>query len=81
VAVKWLIDKQEQVVQEKGFYVYNMHIIVEKNFSISMAPVRSRGGSLVYFVKEVLCGVRDRTKEKHRSLPSMDVMASGCQGA
>jgi hypothetical protein len=28
-------------------YVYNMHNMVEKHFSISIAPVQSRGGSLV----------------------------------
>jgi hypothetical protein len=40
------------VVQGEGLYVYNIHNIkkmkiVEKNLSISIAPVRSRGGSLV----------------------------------
>jgi hypothetical protein len=38
----YLIDG---VMQEDGLYVYNMNNIEEKNFSI--APVRSRGGSLV----------------------------------
>jgi hypothetical protein len=37
----FLIDK---VIQEQGLlYVYNMHNMVEKHFSISIAPVRSRG--------------------------------------
>jgi hypothetical protein len=36
----------DRVFQEKGLYVYNMHYIVEKHFSISIPPVRSRGGSL-----------------------------------
>jgi hypothetical protein len=35
------------VIQEEGLYVYIMHDIVEKHFSISIAPMRSRGGSLV----------------------------------
>jgi hypothetical protein len=36
----------DRVIQEEGF-VYNLHNIVEKLFSISIAPVGSRGGSLV----------------------------------
>jgi hypothetical protein len=37
----FLIDR---VIQKEGLNVYNMHNIVEKHFSISNAPVRSRGG-------------------------------------
>jgi hypothetical protein len=40
----FLIDS---VTQEVGLYVYNMHNIVDKHLCISIAPVRSRGGSLV----------------------------------
>jgi hypothetical protein len=40
-----LIDR---VIQE-GFNVYNMYNIVEKLFSIIMAPVQSRGGWLIYY--------------------------------
>jgi hypothetical protein len=32
---------------EKGLYVYKMHNIVEKHFITSIAPVRSRSGSLI----------------------------------
>jgi hypothetical protein len=39
-----LIDK---VILEEGLYVYNMHNIVQKDFSFSIAPVQSRSGSLV----------------------------------
>jgi hypothetical protein len=39
-----LIDR---AIQEEGSYVYNMHNIVEKHISISIAIVQSRGGSLV----------------------------------
>jgi hypothetical protein len=35
------------VIQEEGLYVYNMHNIVEKHFSISITPVHSSGRSLV----------------------------------
>jgi hypothetical protein len=35
------------VIQEEGLCVYNMHNIVEKHFSINIALMRSRGGSLV----------------------------------
>jgi hypothetical protein len=35
------------VIQEVGLYVYNMHNIVEVPFSITIAPVRYRDGSLV----------------------------------
>jgi hypothetical protein len=40
----FLVDR---VVQEEGLYVYKMHNIAEKHFSIGIAPVRSRGGLLV----------------------------------
>jgi hypothetical protein len=40
----FLIDR---VIQEKDSYVYNMHNIVEKQFSISIVPERSRAWSLV----------------------------------
>jgi hypothetical protein len=35
------------VIQEEGLYVYNMHYTAKKKLSISIAPARSRGGSLV----------------------------------
>jgi hypothetical protein len=35
------------VVQEESLYVYNMHEIVENHFCISIARVRSGGGSVV----------------------------------
>jgi hypothetical protein len=47
----FLIDR---VIQEEGFYVYNMHNVVDKHFSISIVPVQSRGGSLVISIKSVL---------------------------
>jgi hypothetical protein len=34
-----------RLIQGEGLYVYNM---VEKHFRISIAPVRNRGGALVY---------------------------------
>jgi hypothetical protein len=37
------------MVLEGGSYVCNVHNIVEKYFSISIAPVQSRGGSLVVY--------------------------------
>jgi hypothetical protein len=40
----FLIDR---MIQEEGLFDYNMHNIVEKHLSISIAPVRSRGGLLV----------------------------------
>jgi hypothetical protein len=40
----FLIDR---VIQGVGLYVYNMHYVVEKRFCNNIAPVRSRGGSLV----------------------------------
>jgi hypothetical protein len=40
----FLID---EVIQEEGLYVYNIHNIVEKQFSINIVPVRSEGGMLV----------------------------------
>jgi hypothetical protein len=36
------------MIQEEGLYVYGMYNILEKHFSISIAPVQSRGGSLVF---------------------------------
>jgi hypothetical protein len=39
-----LIDR---MIQEEGLYVYNIYKIVDKHFNISIASVRSRGGSLV----------------------------------
>jgi hypothetical protein len=44
-----------RVIQEEGLYVYNMHNIVEKDFSMTIAPVRSRGGSLVLIIKSFTC--------------------------
>jgi hypothetical protein len=35
----------DRVIQENGWHVYNMHSVVEKQFNISIASVRSRGGS------------------------------------
>jgi hypothetical protein len=40
-------DFFDRVIQEGDLYVYNVHNIGEKHFSISIAPERSRGGSLV----------------------------------
>jgi hypothetical protein len=42
-----------KVIQEEGLYVCNMHNIVEKHFTISIAPVRSRGGSTVFNNKDL----------------------------
>jgi hypothetical protein len=42
--MRFLVDR---VIQEEGLYVSNMQNVVEKHISISFAPVRSRGGSLV----------------------------------
>jgi hypothetical protein len=42
----FLIDR---VIQEEGLYVFNMQNILEKHFSISIALVRRRGRSLVYY--------------------------------
>jgi hypothetical protein len=36
------------VAQEEGLYVYNMYNMKDKLIIISIAPVRSWGGSLVY---------------------------------
>jgi hypothetical protein len=44
-----LIDR---MIKEERLYVYNMRNIVEKHFSISNAPVRSRGESLVHNNKD-----------------------------
>jgi hypothetical protein len=41
----FLIDR---VIQEEGLYVYNMQNLVSKHITNSIAPVRNRGGSLVY---------------------------------
>jgi hypothetical protein len=43
------------VIQEEGSYVHNMYNIVEKHLSVSIASVRSRGGSLVIFNGNRLC--------------------------
>jgi hypothetical protein len=41
----------DRVIKEEGFMlVYNMHSIVEKHCSISIVPVRIRGGSLVRYM-------------------------------
>jgi hypothetical protein len=40
------------VIQSK---VYNKHYLVEKHFSISIKPVRSRDGSLVFNAINVFC--------------------------
>jgi hypothetical protein len=45
------------VIQKEGFYV---HHIVEKHFGITIAPVRSRGGSLVINIAKVQCIVLKR---------------------
>jgi hypothetical protein len=42
-------------VIEDGLCVYNIHYTVEKHFSISIAPVRIRGGSLVTNISNVSC--------------------------
>jgi hypothetical protein len=44
ILIVFLIDR---VIQGEGLYVYGMHNIVQKHFSVNIAPVRSRGGSLV----------------------------------
>jgi hypothetical protein len=36
-----------RVIQKEGWYVFNMHNILEKYFSIGPASVRSRDGALV----------------------------------
>jgi hypothetical protein len=36
-----------RVLQQEGLFVYNMDNGVQKHFIISIAPVRSRGGTLV----------------------------------
>jgi hypothetical protein len=41
--------KIDKVIQWEGLYVCNMRSIAEKHFSISIATVRSRGGSLVKY--------------------------------
>jgi hypothetical protein len=38
--------------QEEGVSVYNIHNIVEKHFSVSIAPVQSRGGLLDWIILE-----------------------------
>jgi hypothetical protein len=42
------------VIQEKRLYENNMHNVLEKHFNISIAHVRSRGGSLVDYNCELL---------------------------
>jgi hypothetical protein len=37
----------DSVIQEERLYVYDIHNIIQNRFYISIAPVRSRGGSLV----------------------------------
>jgi hypothetical protein len=44
IDVVFLIDI---IINEEGFYVYNLYNIVDEHFSIGIEPVRSRGGSLV----------------------------------
>jgi hypothetical protein len=39
--------KKKEVIQEAGLYLFNVHKIAEKLFSISIATVRSRSGSLL----------------------------------
>jgi hypothetical protein len=42
----------DTVIQEEGFNAFNIHDLEEKHFSISITPVRSRGGSLnIIFLK------------------------------
>jgi hypothetical protein len=50
ILIRVFIDR---VIQEEGLYVYNMHNIEEKYFLTSIAPVRSRGGSLVVYIQHV----------------------------
>jgi hypothetical protein len=40
----------DKVTQEEGVFVYNMHNIVEQHFSFGIAPLRCRGGSLVFYI-------------------------------
>jgi hypothetical protein len=40
----------DRVTKEEGLYVCNVHNIVEKHLSISIAPVRSQGGSQVNYI-------------------------------
>jgi uncharacterized protein (UPF0371 family) len=47
----FLIDR---VIEEEGFYGYNMYITVEKHLIISIAPVRSRSGPLVICKKAAI---------------------------
>jgi hypothetical protein len=42
--MRFLIDR---VIQEEDWDVYNKHNIVDKQFSISIAHVQSRGGLLL----------------------------------
>jgi hypothetical protein len=52
------------VIQVGGLYVYNMHNMVEKHLAISIAAMRSRGGSLVnnkeFSLKPTQQEIRDR---------------------
>jgi hypothetical protein len=57
--MRYLIDGANH---EERLYVYNMHNIGEKHFSISISPMRSRGGSLVInkyqsFLNKVINGI------------------------
>jgi hypothetical protein len=45
----FLLDKSDS---KEDFYVNNMHNIIENHFSISIAPVWSRDGSLVANIAE-----------------------------
>jgi hypothetical protein len=36
------MDFLDRQIQEEGLYVYNVHNIVEKHFSVSVTPVRSQ---------------------------------------
>jgi hypothetical protein len=44
---------KDRMIKEEGFHVYNMYYIVKKHFSISIAPLRSWGGSLVMLQKKI----------------------------
>jgi hypothetical protein len=67
------------VIQAEDLCVYNMHNIVEKRFSISIAPVRSQGGSLVFnkiidFVLRINLVLIDQQSVGKRSLYLMDTV-------
>jgi hypothetical protein len=53
--------------REESLNVYNMHNIIEKHFSISITPVRSRGGSLIMNIIDKNVGkVEDRIERRAR---------------